>query len=226
MLMNNDNYLNSYLAFCTNFVNYNSPPQLYQSRLCTDFGIKRIAKLYKNHYDKFVSLGCIPAMEIKWKETYIEYCKKHKLVYLPEQIINICRIYDIDFKSVTGYTAPKISASTPDYPVISRRYEININKGGFNRFIMDMFDLSILANQYYNIQREFDAEIKKLSDKEILNFFYTMSSVCLDNISTSVMTTSVKEKIQAILNGAGFQTKDKVKLTFKRILKKLNYKLY
>lgn len=75
MLMNNDNYLNSYLAFCTNFVNYNSPTQLYQSHLCTDFGIKRIAKLYKNHYDKFVSLGCISAMEIKWKETYIEYCK-------------------------------------------------------------------------------------------------------------------------------------------------------
>ena len=226
MLMNNDNYLNSYLAFCTNFVNYNSPTQLYQSRLCTDFGIKRIAKLYKNHYDKFVSLGCIPAMEIKWKETYIEYCKKHKLVYLPGQIINICRIYDIDFKSVTGYTAPRISESTPDYPLISRRYEININKGGFNRFIMDMFDLSILTNQCYNIQREFDAEIKKLSDKEILNFFYTMSSVCLDNISTNIMTSSVKEKIQAVLNGAGFQTKDKVKLTFKRILKKLNYKLY
>lgn len=53
-----------------------------------------------------------------------------------------------------------------------------------------------------------------------------MSSVCLDNISTNIMTSSVKEKIQAVLNGAGFQTKDKVKLTFKRILKKLNYKLY
>lgn len=90
---------------------------------------------------------------------------------------------------------------------------------------MDIFDLSILANQCYNIQREFDAEIKKLSDKEILNFFYTMSSVCLDNISTNIMTSSVKEKIQAVLNGAGFQTKDKVKLTFKRILKNstINY---
>ena len=53
-----------------------------------------------------------------------------------------------------------------------------------------------------------------------------MSLVCLDNILTNIMTSSVKEKIQAVLNGAGFQTKDKVKLTFKRILKKLNYKLY